>query len=198
MCCNLASSLVQLWGVTKLSTLPGQNCQDKNSKFYFGLTNNSPIHCMPKNHIWFSYFCQIGSVMTHFACFSQLSISICAMLMGIALFGYTIASTTASMANADAQRARYQEKMKAIKAFLKVGEKVFFLKIVISRKNEISMLQMCLNIHSPSNSLKEPSPIFPIFSATFGDFGITRKLIFFLINHVKFHGRNVLRLEDLY
>ena len=47
------------------------------------------------------------------------------MIMGIVFFGYIIASVAASMANADAQRARYQEKIKAINVFMKVGMQGF-------------------------------------------------------------------------
>ena len=56
------------------------------------------------------------------------------MIMGIVFFGYIIASVAASMANADAQRARYQEKIKAINVFMKVGVQgcFFFRKIEMS------------------------------------------------------------------
>jgi len=42
------------------------------------------------------------------------------MIIGIVFYGFIIASVAAGLANADAQRARYQEKLNAIKTFLKV------------------------------------------------------------------------------
>ena len=92
-------------------------------------------HCMPKIKYYSLTFVRLVvklHILLVFFVFFQLSISICAMLMGIALFGYIIASTTASMANADAQRARYQEKMKAIKVFLKVGVEGGFFVLKLS------------------------------------------------------------------
>ena len=47
------------------------------------------------------------------------------MIFGIVFYGYIIASVAAGLANADAQRARYQERLDAIKTFLKVsGNKI--------------------------------------------------------------------------
>ena len=40
------------------------------------------------------------------------------MILGVLLFGYIIASVAASLANADAQRARYQEKLSSIKNYM--------------------------------------------------------------------------------
>ncbi len=42
------------------------------------------------------------------------------MVLGVSAYGYIIASVAASLANADARRAKYQSKMKSIKAYLKV------------------------------------------------------------------------------
>ena len=42
------------------------------------------------------------------------------MIFGVLFFGYIIAAVAASMANADAQRARFQRKLQLIKKFLKV------------------------------------------------------------------------------
>ena len=42
------------------------------------------------------------------------------MIIGIVFYGFIIASVAAGLANADAQRARYQERLDAIKTFLKV------------------------------------------------------------------------------
>jgi len=42
------------------------------------------------------------------------------MIVGIVFYGFIIASVAAGLANADAQRARYQERLDAIKTFLKV------------------------------------------------------------------------------
>jgi hypothetical protein len=43
------------------------------------------------------------------------------MIIGIVFYGFIIASVAASLANADAQRARYQERLSAIKNFLEVN-----------------------------------------------------------------------------
>lgn len=50
----------------------------------------------------------------------QMVLALVAMILGIVFFGYIIASVAASLANADAQRARYQEKLTAIQRYLKV------------------------------------------------------------------------------
>lgn len=42
------------------------------------------------------------------------------MIIGIVFYGFIIASVAAGLANADAQRARYQERLDAIKNFLQV------------------------------------------------------------------------------
>ena len=47
-------------------------------------------------------------------------LALSSMIFGIVFFGYVIASVAASLANADAQRARYQEKLTAIQRYLKV------------------------------------------------------------------------------
>ena len=55
------------------------------------------------------------------------------MIIGIVFYGFIIASVAAGLANADAQRARYQERLGAIKTFLKVnGHKtlIFTIKMV--------------------------------------------------------------------
>ena len=44
------------------------------------------------------------------------------MVIGIVSYGYIVASVAASLASADSGRARYQEKLKAIKAYLEVLE----------------------------------------------------------------------------
>lgn len=50
---------------------------------------------------------------------SEMVLALFAMILGIVFFGYIIASVAASLANADAQRARYQEKLTAIQRYLK-------------------------------------------------------------------------------
>nr|XP_054756976.1 uncharacterized protein LOC129263078 [Lytechinus pictus] len=50
---------------------------------------------------------------------SEMILALFSMIVGIVFFGYIIASVAASLANADAQRARYQEKLTAIKRYLK-------------------------------------------------------------------------------
>ena len=54
------------------------------------------------------------------------------MIIGIVFYGFIIASVAAGVANADAQRARYEERLHAIKTFLKVkgNKRVITLKIV--------------------------------------------------------------------
>ena len=54
------------------------------------------------------------------------------MITGIVFYGFIIASVAAGLANADAQRARYQERLDAIKTFLKVkaNKTITTLKIV--------------------------------------------------------------------
>ena len=47
-------------------------------------------------------------------------LALLSMIFGIVFFGYVIASVAASLANADSQRARYQEKLTAIQDYLKV------------------------------------------------------------------------------
>ena len=42
------------------------------------------------------------------------------MIIGVVFYGYVIASAAASLANADVQRARYQQKLDVINRFLKV------------------------------------------------------------------------------
>jgi hypothetical protein len=42
------------------------------------------------------------------------------MIIGVVAYGYIVASVAATLANADSGRALYQDKLKAIKAYLKV------------------------------------------------------------------------------
>ena len=42
------------------------------------------------------------------------------MIVGVVAYGYIIASVAASLANADSGRAQYQDKLKAVKAYMKV------------------------------------------------------------------------------
>ena len=49
-----------------------------------------------------------------------MAFSLLCMITGIVFYGFIIASVAAGLANADAQRARYQERLNAIKSFLKV------------------------------------------------------------------------------
>ena len=50
--------------------------------------------------------------------------SLACMIIGIVFYGYIIASVAASLANADAQRARYQERLSGIRQFMEVGSKL--------------------------------------------------------------------------
>ena len=47
------------------------------------------------------------------------------MIIGVVAYGYIIASVAATLANADSGRAQYQDKLKAVKSYLKVN----FLKL---------------------------------------------------------------------
>lgn len=42
------------------------------------------------------------------------------MIIGVVAYGYIIASVAATLANADSGRAQYQDKLKAVKSYLKV------------------------------------------------------------------------------
>lgn len=43
------------------------------------------------------------------------------MMIGVALYGYIIATTAASLVNADSGRAKYREKVKAVRNYLQVS-----------------------------------------------------------------------------
>ena len=43
------------------------------------------------------------------------------MIVGVVFYGYIIASSAASLANADVQRSRYQQKLDTINRFLQVS-----------------------------------------------------------------------------
>ncbi|KAJ7372502.1 hypothetical protein OS493_019011 [Desmophyllum pertusum] len=49
---------------------------------------------------------------------SEMTFALICMIIGIVFYGFIIASVAAGLANADAQRARYQERLDAIKTFL--------------------------------------------------------------------------------
>ena len=49
-----------------------------------------------------------------------MTFALICMIIGIVFYGFIIASVAAGLANADAQRARYQERLNAIKTFLEV------------------------------------------------------------------------------
>ncbi|XP_064635102.1 uncharacterized protein LOC135492519 [Lineus longissimus] len=49
----------------------------------------------------------------------EMVVALSAMIIGVVFFGYIIASVAASLANADAQRARFQKKLEMINKFLK-------------------------------------------------------------------------------
>ena len=49
-----------------------------------------------------------------------MTFALICMIIGIVFYGFIIASVAAGLANADAQRARYQERLDAIKTFLQV------------------------------------------------------------------------------
>ncbi|XP_070566365.1 uncharacterized protein [Ptychodera flava] len=69
---------------------------------------------------WASATCaSVGYGDIHAFNVGEMVIALLSMIVGIVFFGYIIASVAASLANADAQRARYQEKLTAIKSFMK-------------------------------------------------------------------------------
>lgn len=45
------------------------------------------------------------------------------MVFGVVAYGYIIASVASSMVNADAGRGQYQDKLNAVRTYLKVGER---------------------------------------------------------------------------
>lgn len=49
-----------------------------------------------------------------------MALALICMIVGVVFYGYIIASAAASLANADVQRARYQQKLDTIGRFLKV------------------------------------------------------------------------------
>ncbi|RMX52129.1 hypothetical protein pdam_00015157 [Pocillopora damicornis] len=53
---------------------------------------------------------------------TEMTFALFCMIIGIVFYGYIIASVAAGLANADAQRARYQERLDAIKTFLEEQE----------------------------------------------------------------------------
>ena len=57
------------------------------------------------------------------------------MVIGVIFFGYIIASVAASLANADTQRARFQEKLSAIKRYLEVTLSTLRTQVVPSLNN---------------------------------------------------------------
>ena len=59
------------------------------------------------------------------------------MIIGIVFYGYIIASVAAGLANADAQRARYQERLDAIKSFLQVANTRPINWTSLNRKSDI-------------------------------------------------------------
>lgn len=54
------------------------------------------------------------------------------MVLGIVCYGYVVASVAAALANADAQRARYREKLDAIRTFMDVRAKTTRRFVLIS------------------------------------------------------------------
>ena len=61
----------------------------------------------------------------------EMAAALTIMVAGIMFFGYIIASVTATLANADAQRARFQEKLSGIERFMQVSNRCGFVKICI-------------------------------------------------------------------
>ena len=50
----------------------------------------------------------------------QMALALICMIVGVVFYGFIIASVAASLANADAQRARYQERLDGINRFMQV------------------------------------------------------------------------------
>lgn len=62
--------------------------------------------------------CAVGYGDVHAYLVSEMALALICMIVGVVFYGYIIASVAASLANADAQRARYQERLDAINRFL--------------------------------------------------------------------------------
>ncbi|CAH3024940.1 unnamed protein product, partial [Porites evermanni] len=60
----------------------------------------------------------VGYGDIHAHTMTEMTFALFCMIIGIVFYGYIIASVAAGLANADAQRARYQERLDAIKSFL--------------------------------------------------------------------------------
>eukprot|EP00795_Rhopilema_esculentum_P012973 gene12973-3735_t len=66
-----------------------------------------------------STLCSVGYGDIHAYVTSEMALSCVCMVFGVVYFGYILASVAASMSNADALRAGYQDQLEAIKLFLK-------------------------------------------------------------------------------
>uniref|UniRef100_A0A7M5XLN7 Cyclic nucleotide-binding domain-containing protein n=1 Tax=Clytia hemisphaerica TaxID=252671 RepID=A0A7M5XLN7_9CNID len=63
--------------------------------------------------------CSVGYGDIHPYVTDEMLLALVCMIVGVVFYGYIIASAAASLANADVQRARYQQKLDTINRFLK-------------------------------------------------------------------------------
>jgi len=63
--------------------------------------------------------CSVGYGDVHAYLTHEMLFALICMIVGVVFYGYIIASAAASLANADVQRARYQQKLNTINRFLK-------------------------------------------------------------------------------
>lgn len=75
----------------------------------------------------FAFYCAISYGDIHPVQTFDMAVITLVMISSVVFFGYIIASIAASLANADAQRAAYQEKINAIKLYMKVTAVGVFL-----------------------------------------------------------------------
>lgn len=63
--------------------------------------------------------CSVGYGDIHAYLVNEMGVSLICMIVGVVFYGYVVASAAASLANADVQRSRYQQKLDTINRFLK-------------------------------------------------------------------------------
>merc|ERR1719494_162093 len=62
--------------------------------------------------------CSVGYGDIHAELIYEMALALICMIVGVVFYGFIIASVAASLANADAQRARYQERLDGINRFM--------------------------------------------------------------------------------
>lgn len=93
------------------------------------------VHSKFKLHVHTVVSVYMYTVCTVCFFFLQRFIGVLLMMIGVASYGYIIATTAASLANADSGRAKYHEKVKAVQNYLQVNngciKHVMYLKMHI-------------------------------------------------------------------